>query len=136
MDSVTLIIPIEPVAKGRPRVNKKGWTFTPKKTQEFEKQVADYYKQTRAQYFDENTPLFVTMVFDMPIPKSYSKKRRKWILDGYESYTKKPDLDNLAKGVLDALNGVAWADDSQIIGLNLRKQYSEEPQIWLSIRTV
>ena len=42
---------------------------------------------------------------------------------------KKPDIDNIAKAVLDALNSVAYRDDTQIVELQIRKQYSEKPRL-------
>ena len=42
---------------------------------------------------------------------------------------KKPDIDNIAKVVLDALNSVAYRDDTQVVELQLRKQYSEKPRV-------
>lgn len=132
---ISFFIDGEPVAKARPRFSKYGHAYTPKKTAQYEKKVKNTYRtQPNAFKFDGNAALMVSIIFSMPIPQSYSKKRRKWILDGYEHYTKKPDLDNLAKAVLDALNGVAWCDDSQIVTLNLRKEYSENPSVWVSIR--
>jgi Holliday junction resolvase RusA-like endonuclease len=55
-------------------------------------------------------------------------------LAGSERPTKKPDLDNLAKSVLDALNGVIYQDDSQIVSLHMTKVYSQYPGIDLLIR--
>lgn len=135
MTGITILVPIEPKAKDRPRFNNFGGVYTPRKTADYEKLIADAYRTNpKRQYFDQKQPLKVSMIFCMPIPKSYTKKRRKWIIDGYEQYTKKPDIDNLAKAVLDALNGVAWSDDSQIVQLNLRKEYTESPHIWVSIQ--
>lgn len=132
---VSLIIDGEPIAKARPRFSKYGHAYTPKKTAQYEKKIKDAYRtQPNTFKFERSAALMVSIIFSMPIPQSYSKKRRKWILDGYEHYTKKPDIDNLAKAVLDALNGVAWEDDSQIVTLNLRKEYSEHPSVWVSIR--
>ncbi|HHD2713896.1 RusA family crossover junction endodeoxyribonuclease [Clostridium perfringens] len=60
------------------------------------------------------------------IPKSYSKKRVQAIRDGLEKPIKKPDADNIAKIILDSLNGIAYKDDSQIIELSVIKRYTEE----------
>ena len=58
-------------------------------------------------------------------PKSFSKKKTARALDGLIQPTTKPDLDNVAKTVLDALNGVAWRDDSEITSLTVMKTYGE-----------
>ena len=81
-------------------------------------------------------PLEIDIVFYMPIPKSYSKKQKAEILSGRLKHTKKPDIDNLTKSVLDALNGLAYADDSKIIKVAAEKQYSEKPRTELSIKEV
>ena len=48
-------------------------------------------------------------------------------------YTKKPDADNLAKAILDALNGVAYPDDAQIVKLTVRKRYGEADMVHVLI---
>ena len=69
----------------------------------------------------------------MPIPKSASKKAKIAMESGVTAHIKKPDIDNMAKTVLDALNGLAYVDDSQIYSLTLYKTYSERPGIYLKI---
>lgn len=56
--------------------------------------------------------LVVTAV--MPIPSSWSVKRTQEALAGQIKHTVKPDWDNLGKGISDALNDIAWKDDSQV----------------------
>lgn len=51
------------------------------------------------------------------------------MLNGELLPAKKPDIDNIAKAVLDALNSVAYRDDTQIVELQIRKQYSEKPRL-------
>ena len=50
-----------------------------------------------------------------------------------ESYTKKPDLDNLVKSVLDGLNGIAYVDDNQIIDIEARKEYGLYNSIYIEL---
>lgn len=124
-----------PVAKGRPRLGRYG-TYTPKKTQEYEKYVKMCWVAKYGSIQPSEQPLEMNIVFYMPIPKSYSKKQRAEILNGRLKHTKKPDIDNLIKSVLDALNGLAYADDSKIIKVAAEKQYSEKPKTELSIKEV
>ena len=63
-----------------------------------------------------------------------SKKRRNEMINGNESHIKKPDCDNIAKICLDALNHIAFNDDSQITDLVIRKRYGENPNVVVSIR--
>ena len=69
--------------------------------------------------------LSVSMILRLPRPKGASARKRPWP-------AVKPDLDNLAKGVLDAANGILWVDDAQIVQLSVEKQYGE-PGIWLCL---
>ena len=134
--SLTFHIHTIPVPKGRPKFSKIGGfvrTYTPKKTQDFETEVREAAKQAMTREPLEG-PLAVYLYFRLPIPQSYSKKRSAACLTGSERPTKKPDLDNLAKSVLDALNGVIYLDDSQIVSLHMTKVYSQHPGIDLLIR--
>ena len=65
-----------------------------------------------------------------------TKKNRKLIEEGKLHPTKKPDLDNVAKIVLDSLNGIAYSDDSQIVKLNVEKHYSENPRVEVTLYEV
>lgn len=134
--SLTFHVDLNPVPKGRPRFSKVGGfvrSYTPKKTTDYETQVKT---QAQAVMTREplETPLAVYLYFRLPIPKSYTKKRSEACLSGSERPTKKPDIDNLAKSVLDGLNGVIWCDDSQIVSLHLTKVYARNPGIDLLIR--
>ena len=70
-----------------------------------------------------NGPVLVTVLFRFGRPKSHSKAAR---LD--DNHTQKPDLDNLCKAVLDALNGICWADDSQVCQIRASKAWRTEGQ--------
>lgn len=116
-----------PVAKGRPRMTKSGHTYTPQKTRNHEDLVKLSYIQNYGTLILEK-PLAVMIVFYMPIPKSASNSQRLKMLRGEVKPTKRPDIDNLAKTVLDGLNGVAYKDDNQIVELKLQKKYGENPR--------
>lgn len=136
MFSLTFHVDINPVPKGRPRFSKVGGfmrSYTPKKTSDYETQVRTQ-AQTVMTREPLETPVAVYLYFRLPIPKSHSKKRQEACLSGSERPTKKPDIDNLAKSVLDGLNGVVWHDDSQIVSLHLTKVYARNPGIDLLIR--
>ena len=118
----TFTIHSEPVGKARPRVTSRG-TFTPKKTREYEQTVqADFMAQCSGMYFD-NKPLQVEITANFPIPKRTPKNQRIDMLAGCIRPTKKPDCDNIAKAILDALNGIAYHDDSQVVTLAVGKWY-------------
>lgn len=131
MKSLTIWFPIEPTPKGRPRFTRFGKPYTPKKTQDYEKQIADYFREQPQSFtFWKDIPVAVNLVFGMPIPKSASKSRKEAMAEGTIKHTKRGDVDNLAKAVLDALNGLAWEDDSQIVRLSITKEYAKEPYVY------
>ncbi len=111
-----------PIGKARPRVTNHG-TYTPKKTREYEALVrSEYNIQCGLQHFGDK-PLSVYIEAWFPIPKSTSKAKSQDMLYHRILPTKKPDADNVAKAICDALNGVAWNDDAQIVTLTVIKRY-------------
>lgn len=107
-------IPVRPLVKERPRATKTGHVYTPQRTLDYEKKVADAYT---GPFFDSSHTIEVAL--------SVSSEGTTLTVTA----TKNPDfksslrgdIDNYAKSVLDALNGVAWEDDKQIIELTVRK---------------
>ena len=135
MDAKTLVVHEIPVPKARPRATMArghAQIYTPKTTADYEKKIAAAWKQ---QFGDTpmEGPLSVRIHFGLPIPRSASKKDKEAMLNLEQKPTKKPDLDNLAKAVMDALNGIAYKDDDQIVTLLLRKFYFESPFIRIRI---
>ena len=118
-----------PMGKQRPRVLKSGWAYTPKETVNYETLV----KYTYQNLYRDEKPLEGYIAANIyavfPVPKSYSKKKTAELLAGHNNYDKKPDCDNIAKMVLDALNGIAYADDSQITHLCVSKKYGSQPRV-------
>ena len=124
-----------PQGKARPRVTRNG-TYTPEKTKEYEKAVQwAYMMQAQGAMFPD-VSLMVVIDAYYPIPKSATKKKHERMQDGLIRPKVKPDLDNVAKAVCDALNGQAYRDDAQIAALYVRKWYDEKPRVEVQIRTV
>lgn len=118
-------IPGEPVPKARPRVTRQGHAYTPRKTADYEALVKDCYRLQGGKYMGDSA--IVSMIeLRFEIPKSYGKSKRERIMAGEIKHTKKPDVDNCVKAILDALNGIAYKDDSQIVELTVDKQYTDE----------
>lgn len=112
--------------KARPRFNTRtGHAITPKDTVQYENWVKMCYREQQAEKYLEG-PLRALIVAYYKIPKSYTKKRIEAIRKGEEYPTKKPDLDNIAKIVLDSLNKIAFDDDAQIVELTVLKRYTED----------
>lgn len=117
----------QPVAKGRPRLGKWG-TYTPEKTVNYENLVKlSYIEQYKGFELMEGY-LKIEMYFFMQIPKSTSNKKRELMLQRKILPDKKPDYDNMAKAITDALNGVAYIDDNQVVEAHIYKFYAEEPR--------
>lgn len=129
-----------PVGKGRPRfstVNGHAVAYTPEKTVNYETLVKlSYQQQCAGVKFPEGVPLRVRINAYFPIPKSTSKKKRAQMESGEIMHLKKPDCDNVAKACLDALNGIAFYDDSQVCDLTVKKFYSENPRVCITIEGV
>ena len=79
-------------------------------------------------------PLDVTVIAVVPIPKSFSKKKRLDASCGNLRPAKKPDADNFQKSVWDACKGVVWVDDNQIVDARVVKFYGEKPRIEVTIK--
>lgn len=124
---ITFELPGPPVGKARARVTRWG-AYTPKKTQQHEAAIREAARQAMGEAKPIEGPLKAALVFCMPIPASWPKKRRQEALEGLAWPTGKPDADNLAKAVLDACNNVVYRDDSQIVALIVGKRYSAEPK--------
>ncbi|HBI2170494.1 TPA: RusA family crossover junction endodeoxyribonuclease [Listeria monocytogenes] len=114
-------------------------SMTPENTVLYENLVKQSFVQQadkNARWFDKE-PLAVYITAFYPIPASTTKKDRQLICSGKLYPTKKPDADNVAKVICDALNGVAYGDDTQIIKLSILKAYTEEqPRVQVCIEEI
>ena len=126
-----------PVGKGRPRFARMGnlvRTYNEKKTTDYEDIVRFHTLTAMGSTDPLETPISVYLYFRLLVPQSYTKKRTEACLKGSERPLKKPDLDNLAKSVLDGMNGVAFRDDCQIVSLHCTKTYSAEPGVDILVK--
>ena len=108
--------------------------YTPEKTVNYENLVKMTFQAAGFKPFEKDAQLRAEITAYFPIPKSTSKKKRAEMQNGYIMHTKKPDADNIAKSILDALNGLAYYDDSQVCELGGCKMYSEEPRAEITIK--
>ena len=140
MDEIRFTIPGKPFGKQRPRVvnrRKFSTAYTPKDTVQYENLVKLYYEQAaHGEMFPEDAMLDVRIFAFYEIPKSTSKKRRADMLANKIRPTKKPDFDNIGKIICDSLNLVAYHDDSSVVDAQVRKFYSEQPRVVVSIKTI
>lgn len=128
----------EPVAQGRPRASTFGGfvrMYDPKKSSDYK----DYVRLAASEHAPEKLiegPVALQLRVYKPIPKSFSGKKAARAEAGELRPTSKPDVDNYVKGIKDALKGVIWKDDSQVVELSAGKYYGQRPRVEISIREV
>ncbi|RGB56265.1 RusA family crossover junction endodeoxyribonuclease [Absiella sp. AM54-8XD] len=128
-----------PVAKGRPKFAKRGnfvTSYTPQDTVNYENLVRLSYQQSCNELRVLQGEVSMKIDAFFPIPKSTSKKKHQLMAIGAIQHTKKPDADNVAKAICDALNKIAYVDDSQIVSLEVNKYYSDVPRAEITITEV
>ena len=127
-------VPGKVIGKGRPRLNTySGIVYTPTKTKDYETLVEQYFllKYPKFKVFEGRIKVSIIAYF--AIPKVTKKSDINEMLDNNISPTKKPDIDNIVKVVLDSMNKFAFKDDNQITKLEVEKKYSIEDKIYIKI---
>lgn len=136
---ITFFIPGEPVAKGRARSFVRNGVishYTPQKTSSYEKLVAKIASVKMAGKKLLLTPVSMKIIACFKIPESWSKKKQKLAQEGKILPAKKPDIDNCLKAVNDSLNGIVWKDDCQVVECFMKKIFSMEPGVQVTISDV
>lgn len=134
-NEVHFVVPGKPFAKQRPKASTRGRfvrVYTPRKTVNYENHVKEYYDTTTQKKLHGELTAEINSVF--PVPKSASKKKANDMINGIIPHTQKPDCDNIAKICLDALNDIAYDDDSQINKLIVSKRFGAIPHVEIAIR--
>lgn len=123
----------KPLGKARPRVTRKGFTYTPQKTVNYESLIRWTFQSEFPNHkpFEGIVKATITAIYE--IPKSYTKKKINEIKEHNYLYNHKSDCDNIAKIVLDSLNGIAYRDDAQVAILNVCKLYGEQAKIIIKL---
>lgn len=127
----------KPTGKGRPRFKRMGnfvQTYTPEATKEYEKLVGMRFQNSGGAITDK--PVRVEIVAFFAPPKSTKKRDRIEMLANRILPEKKPDVDNVAKIILDALNKIAYKDDAQVVELSVKKLYSEVAKVFVHIEEI
>jgi Holliday junction resolvase RusA-like endonuclease len=137
---ITFTVPGQPVAKARARVcvnRGKVHSFTPAKTTAYESTVRLAFTLAYPNHVPLEGALWVEATAYFMPPKSFTLPKPHEDVDIEDiPHTKRPDADNIAKIFSDALNGVAWRDDSQIASLSIDKRYSMTPRLEVSISQI
>lgn len=136
-----------PISMPRPQVSRHGVYYTRGKViKEHKQKVKDEFFRVAKQngykddiVFKEGTPVKVYIRFYFKVPKNTPKYLREDMLAGRVMHLKKPDIDNLLKMYMDALNPSkadgrgAWADDKQVVTACLKKLYADKPKVEIMI---
>jgi len=109
--------------------------FTDDKTRTYESQLRFAGQQEMRNTLPTALPVKVTVEARFQIAASWSRKKRAAALGGQIRPTSTPDADNLLK-ILDALNGIVWVDDRQIVEATVRKIYSEHPGLTIAVEAI
>ena len=128
-----------PHGKGRPRFRRFGnfvQAYTDAKTKSYETLVKEAATKAMGSSPPLEGPVKLDLIIRLPVPKSYPKKRSEACLNGSEWPTKKPDWDNVAKSVADAMNDIVFLDDTQIVIARVVKTYSAEAGVDVQVSEV
>lgn len=131
-------IPGKAQAKQRPRMGRSGVVYTPKETLVYENYVkmcySDYANQFGWLPYENQVRAEIEVL--VAVPKSDSKTKKKAKIEGMIRPAVKPDCDNLAKSILDSLNGLAYHDDKQVVELSIKKYYAENAEVRVRLTEV
>ncbi len=127
-------VPGKVIGKGRPRLNTyTGIVYTPTKTKDYETLIEQYFllKYPRFKILEKRVEVKIIAYFG--IPKTTNKSEINEMLENNISPTKKPDIDNIVKVVLDSMNKFAFKDDNQITRIEVEKKYGLEEKLYIKI---
>lgn len=125
--------------KGRPRAVRQGGfirMYTPKTTQQYEDSIREEARISMRGRKPFDCAVEVKLQVFVPIPSSFTKAKKEACRTGKLFPTATADLDNVCKSVLDAMNGIVFLDDSQVVDAHLTKRYADEPCIICIIKQV
>jgi len=133
---IKLNFEIKPMAKQSFRTTRTGQKYLDASVIKYRKAIRNMaILQMRKQKAEKiEGAVNMNIIYAFRRPQSLSKKERNEI-DGGKTVPKttKPDIDNLTKAILDALNGIVWKDDAQVTQINIQKVWSAKDQIEVEI---
>jgi Holliday junction resolvase RusA-like endonuclease len=133
-DPISIVLPGEPRGKARPRFW-NGRAVTPEATRSYENDLRHVARSVMRSRPIAEGPIRVRVEALMPVPASWSKAKRALALAGAIRPTGKPDADNVLK-TLDALNGIVWRDDAQVVEATVIKTYHAAPALIIQVRQI
>ena len=136
-EAYRFIVPGPAVAQARPRLTTWGGmahAYEPKKSRDYKSYVRECATGQGAPDEPLSGPLSLLVTEYRAIPASWAKWKRQAANEGDISPMTKPDWDNIGKAISDALNGLIWKDDAQVIDGHVRKFYDTEPRVEIEVR--
>ena len=134
MNSTTFWVPGRPQGKARPRatvMHGRVRMYTPDATAQYEALIAWCWRQAHGT--QKSGPVRIEIEARFAPPKGYSRSKRESCLRGELRPTCKPDGDNIAKAVADALNGLAYVDDKNVVEFAVSKIWAAEPGLMVTV---
>ena len=129
---IKFVVPGQAQAKQRPRWSRHHM-YTAKETVNFEMYVKEMFVISYPDFVLLEGPLTMTLTAWLMIPKSTSKKKAKLMVERVIRPSKKPDWVNISSTVCDALEKLAYKNDSQIVTAVFHKFYSHQPRLEIEI---
>lgn len=133
---ITFEVPGTPVGKGRPKFARRGAftvAYTPEKTASYENLVKIKAHAAMNGRMPITGPVQALISLFVAPPASWSEKKKQQALSGLIYPTTKPDIDNVIKGIFDAMNEIIWKDDKQAVGLTVIKRYAESAKACVTV---
>lgn len=134
MTTVIFTIPGTARGKQRPRATRQGRVYTPKETVNQEAYIKMLAATAMRGFAPFGGPLEATFNISVAIPKSFTRRDRELSLTGKKWPTSKPDIDNVVKLLCDAMNGICYNDDKQIVDLLVTKSYAAHAETVVMIK--
>ncbi|MFD1430610.1 RusA family crossover junction endodeoxyribonuclease [Lacticaseibacillus mingshuiensis] len=132
---VMIVIPGEPVAQGRPCFTRTGRAYDPTKSRNYKALVRQFTTQAVTEP-PISGPVRCEVKMFRSIQKAGSSKLRAQKAQGVVRPVVKPDVDNVFKAVTDAMKGIVWLDDNQIVEAKIEKFYSDTPRVEVVVEAI
>jgi Holliday junction resolvase RusA-like endonuclease len=130
---IAVIVSGEPVAKGRARMTRRGFVYTPAATRKYEAHARLAAQLAMDGRPPIDVPVRVELLVELPVPASWSKRKAEAAITGGVRPTSRPDVDNYVKSILDAVNTIVVVDDAQVVDLHAMKRFGLSPKMVATI---
>ena len=138
-NSVDFIVPGSPIGKGRPRFARRGnfvQAYTPEKTASYENLVKLKAMEAMQGRPPIDGPVSMELSLFIAPPASWSKRKTAEAIYGSLMPTSKPDIDNVLKGICDAMNEIVFRDDKQVCDVRIIKRYGQVAEARINVRAI